>query len=123
MPNPYADCEETLKKCCVCKELKPRSEFYDQSDRKSGSSTCKKCANVKRNGHSKDIKSLCVEKFGGKCSVCGYNKTIKSLHFHHLIIGEKETNFRVVQQKSAVIAMPKYIRKCLKKARRQRLEG
>lgn len=29
------------------------------------------------------IKQLCVEKMGGQCNLCGYDKYIGALHFHH----------------------------------------
>lgn len=30
------------------------------------------------------LKKLLIEEHGGKCSLCGYNKSIRSLQFHHL---------------------------------------
>ena len=32
----------------------------------------------------KIIKKWAVEEKGGKCSICGYNKCIEALEFHHL---------------------------------------
>lgn len=37
-------------------------------------------------------KQALVDSKGGKCSVCGYNKCLKSLQFHHTIPGEKDFN-------------------------------
>lgn len=36
------------------------------------------------------VKERLVEIFGGKCQVCGYNKAISALEFHHLNPEEKE---------------------------------
>jgi hypothetical protein len=38
----------------------------------------------------RDKKTNAVYQFGGKCQLCGYNKCIASLHFHH-IFGDKES--------------------------------
>lgn len=35
-------------------------------------------------------KQWAVEAFGGKCGICGYNKCIEALDFHHLNPDEKE---------------------------------
>ena len=34
-------------------------------------------------------KQLLVEYKGGKCQICGYNKCLKALHFHHRVPSEK----------------------------------
>lgn len=38
----------------------------------------------------RDIKKQLVEYKGGCCSVCGYNKSFRSLHFHHINPEEKD---------------------------------
>ena len=35
-------------------------------------------------------KKWAVEAFGGKCGICGYNKCIEALEFHHLDPSQKE---------------------------------
>jgi len=36
------------------------------------------------------MKQEAVKRFGGKCSICGYNKSIWALQFHHNDPSEKE---------------------------------
>ena len=36
------------------------------------------------------MKEFLVSHLGGKCSVCGYDKCMRSLSFHHLDPGEKD---------------------------------
>ena len=36
------------------------------------------------------IKEILVEYKGGKCEICGYNKCISALEFHHLDPNEKD---------------------------------
>ena len=39
-----------------------------------------------------NIKQQCVDYLGGKCSVCGYDKCIEALEFHHIDPSTKKTN-------------------------------
>ena len=47
----------------------------------------KKCNRVKTR---KRRKQLFVDRFGGKCQICGYNKCLNSLTFHHVDKNTKE---------------------------------
>ena len=38
----------------------------------------------------KDLKIQAIEYKGGKCEICGYNKCVEALEFHHLDPNEKE---------------------------------
>lgn len=38
----------------------------------------------------KKLKAMAVELKGGKCNLCGYNRCIGALEFHHLIPSQKE---------------------------------
>lgn len=38
----------------------------------------------------RDIKKQLIEYKGGSCIICGYNKSYRSLHFHHLNPDEKD---------------------------------
>jgi hypothetical protein len=39
-----------------------------------------------------DLKRAAVRFMGGKCIVCGYNKCLRALHFHHLDPTKKDFN-------------------------------
>ena len=45
---------------------------------------------VKRRGRK--VKQMAVEYKGGKCKICGYNKCVQALEFHHLDPTKKEFN-------------------------------
>lgn len=63
---------------------------YEHKDRKRTKLVCPVC-NVERVQARRDkIKALAVEHKGGKCEVCGYDKCIGALEFHHLDPDEKE---------------------------------
>lgn len=44
---------------------------------------CCKCRSQRVTERRKRIKLILVEMMGGKCSICGYNKCIAALDFHH----------------------------------------
>lgn len=48
---------------------------------------CRRSATHKRR---KDMKETLVREHGGKCQICGYDKYIGALDFHHLDPEEKE---------------------------------
>lgn len=80
------------KYCPKCKEIKNlQNEFYAS---KSGEvyGWCKSCNN--KITHEKQLirKAECVKYKGGKCIVCGYNKYVGALDFHHVNPEEKEFN-------------------------------
>lgn len=57
--------------------------------RADGRYRCKKCASDAVIKKRKKIKLKSVEYKGGKCEICGYNKCVEALHFHHLNPSEK----------------------------------
>lgn len=73
--------------CVICnKELQGQQKMYC-------SNNCKQKAHYEKENagntmHSQDRRALIrkmklIMEFGGKCSVCGYNKNISALDFHH----------------------------------------
>ena len=85
------------KYCVVCgKELQ-------NAQRKYCSNKCKQkghCQDVKNNPNttfSQKIRGLrrkvkLVELMGGKCEICGYNKNLAALDFHHKDSSQKATS-------------------------------
>lgn len=72
----------------VCKKH-GYTEYICRSD---GKYRCKQCASdsVKKRRHK--IKEKLVEYKGGKCQICGYNKCLDALEFHHTDKETKEFN-------------------------------
>ncbi len=75
---------EVIKKEC------PKHGFTDYTLRKDGRYRCKKCASESVSKRRRNIKSKLVEYKGGKCEICGYNKCIDALEFHHKDPSEKD---------------------------------
>lgn len=74
-----------LYKCRVCNEEKAVDLFYKTN--KYMRKICRKCENIKANKHriarGRLLKLKAVEYLGGKCCICGYNKSIYALDFAH----------------------------------------
>lgn len=58
-------------------------------------------------------KVLFVERFGGKCEICGYNKCVNSLVFHHLDPILKEETPQKIIYNGTVEKAEKELKKCI----------
>ncbi|HKG36876.1 MAG TPA: HNH endonuclease signature motif containing protein [Solirubrobacterales bacterium] len=58
------------------------------------------------------MKRILVEKAGGGCAVCGYDRTVVNLHFHHVDPSQKSFAVSVATGKS-LAAYLKEITKCV----------
>lgn len=73
----------------VIKECKKHgeTEFVLRND---GRYRCKKCSVEAVQKRRDELKKMAVEYKGGKCEICGYDKYVGALEFHHLNPEEKE---------------------------------
>ena len=81
--------------CSKCRGEFPASAFYpDRTSHPSPISRyCKECKKRVSNDRAKNHKLKAVKYKGGKCEICGYNKRIEALEFHHIDPSEKDPNF------------------------------
>lgn len=77
------------KLCPHCQTVKDKSEFYI---RKNGhpEGCCKQCINIISLERRRKLKSEYVIYKGGSCEICGYDKCIAALQFHHTDSTTKE---------------------------------
>jgi hypothetical protein len=79
----------------------------------SGYYRCWQCRKQFQNAKRKNRKALLVKQFGNKCNICGYNKYLGALQFHHLDPKSKlfELGVREIRRsRSAILAEAK---KCI----------
>ena len=62
-----------------------------------------------RKTHSKAIRV----KYGGKCIICGYNKCLEALHFHHVNMEDKTNNVMTLVRTGRIPLAYKEAKKCL----------
>ena len=60
----------------------------NEAKRKYCSTKCKNKAATDR--FRKNLKVKAVDYKGGQCEICGYNKCMEALHFHHLDPNQKD---------------------------------
>lgn len=78
-----------MNKQTILKEC-PRHGLTGFSLRKDGVYRCKKCSSDAVQKARRKLKEKLVEYKGGKCEMCGYDKCIGAMEFHHLNPSEKE---------------------------------
>jgi hypothetical protein len=61
----------------------------------------------------KIIKQKCIDYLGGKCSVCGYKKSIRALTFHHRNRKEKEKTIALMIVNNSFEKIKKELDKCI----------
>lgn len=85
------------KSCCKCKEVKSLTEFHFKKTENRYNSWCKECVYTLQKERWVNRKKKAISLFGGKCSICGYQKNYAALHFHHRIPSEKEFDWSVMK--------------------------
>jgi len=73
-----------LLTCKICKRE------YEYNKKRRLGHTLNKCNSCVTSEKRYNIKKKCVEYKGGKCIICGYNKCIEALEFHHINPVEKD---------------------------------
>lgn len=68
----------------------PYHGLTDYVKRKDGRFRCRRCALEAVSNKRRKNKIALVEYKGGKCEICGYNKCIEALAFHHLDPSQKD---------------------------------
>ena len=77
--------------CKICGE-KDVTKFYKHKS--TGIRyRCKNCDNKETIKRFRRYKKEAVDYKGGKCSICGYDKCLGSLDFHHINRSEKDINW------------------------------
>ncbi len=100
--------------CSICQENLPLELFkvYKRGQLRRIYPYCAKCDSNRVKQNKKNLKKILVEYKGGKCQMCGYNKALTSLHFHHVEPQKKE--FSISQYKKQNIEnLKKEVDKCI----------
>jgi hypothetical protein len=84
-------------------------QLYPNSKRKRDNEKYKKWQRKAR----KKRKNKLVAIFGGKCQICGYNKSIRALEFHHVNPKEKEITLSLIGLLRKWEIIIKEIKKCI----------
>ena len=74
---------ETSMKDCKKHGVTPHFKTPNKKHTSGFREKCKRCNTESVIRRRRQLKRLLVEHFGGKCQICGYNKCVGALEFHH----------------------------------------
>lgn len=77
----------------------------------SGRVRCRQCRMDRVSARRRKVKRILLEEAGGKCVVCGYDRCVGALHFHHRDRSSKEFS---VSHKGATLGIAKLRREARK---------
>ena len=80
----FMETKNIIQKTCV------RHGLTDFVLRNNGSYVCKKCACEATQRRRIKVKKIAIEYKGGKCEICGYDKCVSALEFHHIDSTKKD---------------------------------
>lgn len=80
------------RRCPYCSIEKDISQFLKRKNKIGGSSYCQSCTSRRMRERGNLLKQKCVEYKNNKCYICGYNKYIGAMDFHHIDPTRKEFN-------------------------------
>jgi len=76
----------TSKVCIKCKRELSLDMFYSGGN----DFCCKDCLKIYRNTKRHSEKQKAVDYKGGRCQICGYDRSLRALQFHHLDPSKKD---------------------------------
>jgi predicted HNH restriction endonuclease len=82
-----------MKLCRKCGKTKDNSDFFIRKRNGAPYGYCKVCVTVQTMERLKTYKEQAVAYLGGSCKMCGYNKYIGVLEFHHIDRFVKDSNY------------------------------
>jgi 5-methylcytosine-specific restriction endonuclease McrA len=65
---------------------------------------CKRCRSAAVARRRRKVKAVLVEEAGGACCICGYDRNMRALHFHHVDLSQKRHE---INAKGVAIALDK----------------
>jgi hypothetical protein len=81
--------------CVVCnKSISTKLKYCSDECRNTNKKPLRSYAEIGRE-YRKNRKIKCIEYKGGKCKLCGYNRSTRALQFHHL--DPKQKDFTISQ--------------------------
>jgi hypothetical protein len=80
--------------------------------RKDPRARCKRCVGEAVNAAPPKVRALLVDEAGGRCAVCGYDRCLFNLHFHHVDPTTKSFRLDMGRSKS-LAAFRAEARKCV----------
>jgi hypothetical protein len=100
------------KLCRRCGEEKTTNFFYRKRTENRYGPYCKDCTRKQAMLRQRTLKLECVKYKGGKCEICGYDKCVYALEFHHSNPEKKEFNISRIKSTIFSIRIKTELDKC-----------
>jgi hypothetical protein len=109
-PDPTRRCAVEVRRC----RRHGLTEFaYYSAGRKRGRRwCCKRCVGEAVTRRHQKLKRILVHEAGNRCAVCGYDRSLLNLHFHHVDPTTKEFEVNTSRGKS-IAAYRQEAKKCV----------
>jgi hypothetical protein len=79
----------------------------------SGRARCRACRIQRVSAHRRRVKAILVEEGGGRCALCGYDRCMAALEFHHLDPSLKAFALSVRGITRSIEALREEAKKCI----------
>lgn len=115
--NAKALYKKGLKYCPCCGEVKALTEFNKRTRngvvKEYGAVYCKDCTSAESSVRKYNFTQKCVDYKGGACEICGYDKSIGALEFHHIDRATKKFEIGKLTSKTFSDQVKKELDKCM----------
>ena len=81
--------------------------------RRSGGATCIRCRSDAVTRRRRKVKRILVEEAGGACAICGYDRCVGALQFHHLDPASKRFELSLMGVARALDDLREEAQKCV----------
>ena len=105
--------EIVLKECKIHGITKFYRTSYKTKEGRKLRYRCGKCNIIMVSNRRRKLKVMAIEYKGGKCCICGYSKSIRSMQFHHLDPKEKDFGLGGVGTRKSWEEIKKELDKCI----------
>lgn len=93
----------------ICKRHGSWKHYLDKS---CNTWKCKQCNSEKVIKRHRKVKRLLVDYKGGKCELCGYDKSIAAMQFHHIDPSQKDFGISTRMYSQALETLKREVDKC-----------
>jgi len=74
---------------------------------------CRRCRSEAVSRRRRRVKAILVQEAGGRCRICGYDRNMRALHFHHLDPSHKRLSINAKGVALALETLRREARKCV----------
>ena len=95
--RPEEPSETAVLRVCI---VHGEERHYALADRGVLRYRCRRCVGEAVTRRHRKLKRTLVDEAGGRCAVCGYDRLLANLHFHHVVPSEKSFELQMGSGKS-----------------------